>query len=123
MFCSYRQESESEFQTNTTTFKITNGRNMSTRIETQNHCQQKCEETKCNHCVLYAITITSKFGILSSSAKCKQMCIGCNYPVLIITRFIFTNPIKYNVNLVYFLCINNHVISMQLTRNNATSIW
>ena len=69
MFCSYRQESKSEFQPNTTIFKITNARNMSTRIEMQNHCQQKCEETKCNQCVLYAITITSKFGIVSSSAK------------------------------------------------------
>ena len=70
MFCSYRQECESEFQTNTTTFKITNARNMSTLIKTQNQCEQKCEETKCNQCVLYAITITSKFGTLSSSAKC-----------------------------------------------------
>ena len=32
--------------------------------------QQKCEETKCNQCILYAKTITSKFTILSSSAKC-----------------------------------------------------
>ena len=70
MFCSYRQESESGFQTNTTTFKITNARNMSTLIEMRNQCQQKCEETKCNQCVLYAITVTSKFGIISSSAKC-----------------------------------------------------
>ena len=70
MFRSYRQECESGFQTNTTTLKITNARNMSTPIETQNQCKQKWEETKCNQCVLYAITITSKFGILSSSAKC-----------------------------------------------------
>ena len=70
MFCSYRQENESGFQKNTTSFKITNARNMSPLIETQNQGQQKCKETKCNQCVLYAITITSKFGILSSSAKC-----------------------------------------------------
>ena len=69
MFCSYRQECESEFQTNTTTFKITNARNMSTQIETQNQCQQKCKETRCNQCNLYAIMVTSKFGI-PSSAKC-----------------------------------------------------
>ena len=47
------------------------------------------------------------------------MCIGLNYHVLIITRLIFTNPIKYDVYLVYFICINSHVISKQLTRNNA----
>ena len=70
MFCSYRQECESEFQTNTAIFKITNARNMSSLIETQNQCQQKCEETRCNQCNLYAITVTSKFGIPSSSAKC-----------------------------------------------------
>ena len=72
MLCSYRQgqECESGFQMNTTTFKITNARNLCTMIETPNQCQQKCEETKCSQCILYAITITSKFGILSSSAKC-----------------------------------------------------
>ena len=70
MFYSYRQQCESEFQTNTTTFKITKARKMYTLIETQNQCQQKCEETKCNQCELYAITVASKFGILSSSAKC-----------------------------------------------------
>ena len=39
MFCSYRQACESEFQTNTAILKITNARNMSTRIETQNQWQ------------------------------------------------------------------------------------
>ena len=75
MFCSYRQACESEFQTNTAIFKITNARNMSTHIETQN-----------------------QFGIhhhlLTSNM---QMCIGRNYHVLITTRFIFTNPIKYDM--------------------------
>ena len=42
---------------------------MSTLIETQNQGQHKWEETKCYQYVSYAITI-SKFGILSSSAKC-----------------------------------------------------
>ena len=69
MFCSYRQACESEFQMNTAIFKITNARNMSTRIATQNQCQQKCKETRCNQCNFYAITVTSKFGIPSSSAK------------------------------------------------------
>ena len=45
---------------------------LSTLIETQNQGQQKCEETKCNQCVLYAITIASKFGIRASSAKCNS---------------------------------------------------
>ena len=123
VFCSYWQECESEFQTNTTTFKITNARNMSKLIETQNQCQQKCKETICNQCVLYEITITSKFAYYHHLLNLTKMCIGRNYPVLIITKFIFTNTIKYDMYLVYFLCINNHVISMQLTRNNATSIW
>ena len=124
MFCSYRQDSESGFQANTTTFKITNARNISTLIETQNRCQQKCEETKMQSvCFIYAITVTRKFGITSSSAKCNaKVYIGHNYQVMIITRFIFTNPIKCDVYLVYFICINNQVISMQLTLNNATSI-
>ena len=69
MFCSYRQACESEFQPNTAIFKITNARNMSKLIETQDQCQQKCEETRCNQCDFYAITVTNKFGISSSSAN------------------------------------------------------
>ena len=46
-----------------------------------------------------------------------QICIELNCHVLITTRFICTNPIKCDVYLLYFICINNHVISMQLTCN------
>ena len=67
MFRSYRQACESELQTNTAIFQIMNARNMSTRIETQNQCQQKCKDMRCNQCNFYAITVTSKFGIPSSA--------------------------------------------------------
>ena len=69
MFVHNQQECESGFQTNTTTFKITNARNIVRTDKNAKSSQQKCEETKMQSVCLYAITITSKLGILSSSAK------------------------------------------------------
>ena len=62
-----------------------------------------------NQCHFYATTATS-------TTYNMHICIGHNCHVLITMRFICTNPIKYDVYLLYFICINNHVISIQLTR-------
>ena len=66
----------------------------------------------CNNCNKQSWDIS----IICQAVTCKYAQ-GANCHLLITTRFICTNPVKCDVYLLYFICINNHVISMQLTRN------
>ena len=79
-----------------------------------NRNAKKRDPNETNRCYFYATTVTKKLAYHHNLLTCNmQICIRCDHHVLITTRsFICTNIIKCDVYLMYFICINNNVISM-----------
>ena len=102
MGCSSCEENPANLQRTATFVKITNSRDICTdKTEINvNRDANKRHSNRTNQCNYYATSVTANLANHHHLLNIAQICIGRNYLVLIITRLIFTNAIKYDVYLV-----------------------